>query len=195
MRQILMRRRSEVQHAPGLAQQVDCARLSREANETSMEFLRQIEQSAVFSWVSQSGSLLGYPTILFLHTLGLATVAGLNAGIDLRVLGFAPKLPLGSLTRIFPVMWTAFAITAVSGTTLLLASASTKLVSPVFYIKMLFIALALTNMQLLKKRVLLDPLVDAKPLSGNARMLAITSLLLWIAATTAGRLMAYIGPS
>lgn len=158
-----------------------------------MDFLSQIEQSAFFTWVSQSGSLLGYPTILFLHTLGLATVAGLNAGIDLRILGFAPKLPLASLTPFFPVIWTAFAVTATSGTLLLLADASTKLASPVFYVKMLFVAFALMTMQRLKTRVFLDPLADTKPLSTNAKMLSVTSLIFWIAATTAGRLMAYVG--
>ena len=36
---------------------------------------------AVMDWVRESGSLLGYPAILFLHTIGLATVAGLNGAI------------------------------------------------------------------------------------------------------------------
>jgi hypothetical protein len=57
---------------------------------------------------------------------------------------------------------------------------------------MLFIAAALTNLHLLKKHVFLDPLVDTKPLSAKAKMLAVTSLVLWIGATTTGRLMAYL---
>jgi hypothetical protein len=39
-----------------------------------------------------------------------------------------------------------------------------------------------------------DPQVDAQPLSSQARLLAATSLIFWVGATTAGRLMAYIGP-
>jgi hypothetical protein len=31
-------------------------------------------------------------------------------------------------------------------------------------------------------------------LPGNARVLAVASIVFWIAATTAGRLMAYLGP-
>ena len=54
-----------------------------------MDFIIQLQHSAVMDWVRESGSLLGYPAILFLHTIGLATVAGLNGAIDLRLLGVA----------------------------------------------------------------------------------------------------------
>ena len=157
-----------------------------------MEFIKQLEQSGFVTWVREGGSLWGYPAVLFLHTIGLATVAGVNAGINLRILGFAPKVPLSPLRKLFPLIWTAFGATALSGTILLLTDATAKLSSPVFYIKMLFIAAALTNLHLLKKHVFLDPLVDTKPLSMKAKTLAVTSLVLWIGATTTGRLMAYL---
>jgi hypothetical protein len=159
-----------------------------------MEFISQLQHSAVMDWVRESGSLLGYPTILFLHTLGLATVAGLSGAIDLRVLGIASRIPLASLTRFFSFIWVAFAVTAISGVTLLIADAETKLASPVFYIKLVFIILALINLQLLKTRVFANPDADRLPMTSQAKLLAITSLFLWVAATTAGRLMAYIGP-
>lgn len=145
-------------------------------------------------WVRESGSLLGYPAILFLHTLGLATVAGLNGAIDLRLLGVASRIPLTSLTRFFPFIWAAFGVTALSGVTLLIADAETKLASPVFYVKLAFIILALINLQLLKTRVFANPDVDRVPITSQAKVLALSSLILWVAATTAGRLMAYIGP-
>jgi len=157
-----------------------------------MDFLLRLQESSFSQWVSQSGSLWGYPTILFLHTLGLGTVAGLNAGIDLRLLGFGRQLPLGSLKRFFPVMWIGFAVIAASGLALLIADATTKLAQPVFYVKMLFVALALVNMHLIKTRIFQDPLLDARPLASQARLLSISSLFFWVAATTAGRLMAYI---
>jgi hypothetical protein len=59
---------------------------------------------------------------------------------------------------------------------------------------MLFVALALINLQLLKKRVFTDPGMDTNPISTQAQMLAWSSLLFWVAATTTGRLMAYITP-
>jgi len=64
----------------------------------------------------------------------------------------------------------------------------------VFYVKMVFVALALINLHLLKKRVFTDPGLDTQPLSAQAKVLALSSLLFWVGATTAGRLMAYITP-
>jgi len=159
-----------------------------------MEFILQLQHSSVMDWVRESGSLLGYPTILFLHTLGLATVAGLNGAIDLRLLGVGAKVPLSSLTRFFPFIWLAFGLTAVTGVILLIADAEAKLASPVFYVKLVFIVLALVNLNLLKRRVFADPNVDTHPLTSQARMLALSSLVFWVGATTAGRLMAYLGP-
>ena len=43
------------------------------------------------TWVRESGSIWAFPTILFMHTLGMSIVAGGNAVIDLVLLGFWPK--------------------------------------------------------------------------------------------------------
>jgi hypothetical protein len=159
-----------------------------------MDFILRLQHSAIMDWVRESGSLWGYPAILFLHTIGLATVAGLNGAIDLRLLGIAEKIPLGSLTRFFPFIWAAFGVTAASGLTLLIADAESKLASPVFYVKMVFIILALINLHLLRTRVFNNAELDTRGIPAQARLLSISSLVLWVAATTAGRLMAYIGP-
>jgi hypothetical protein len=47
---------------------------------------------------------------------------------------------------------------------------------------------------MLKTHVFRDPLIDKAPLSAKAKMLALTSLIFWLGAITAGRLLAYIGP-
>jgi hypothetical protein len=157
-----------------------------------MEFAQQLQSTAFARWVGESGSLWGYPTILFLHTLSLATLAGLSSTIDLRILGLAPAVRLAPMTRFYPAMWAAFGVSALSGLALLVADATTKLFQTVFWVKLSFVLLAVVMMQIVKARVLADPLVDERPLASNARMLAVVSLFFWIAATTAGRLIAYI---
>ena len=157
-----------------------------------MEFAQQLQQTALARWIGESGALYGYPLLLFLHTLGLASIAGLNAGISLRILGVAPGLTLAPMVRCYPMMWLAFAITVVSGLGLLIQDAVTKLGQPVFYVKLLLVALGVVNMQIMKTRVFGDPNLDRAPFSSTARMLAVTSLLLWIGATIAGRLIAYL---
>ncbi|HYR84843.1 MAG TPA: hypothetical protein VE422_12255 [Terriglobia bacterium] len=159
-----------------------------------MEFFHYLEQTGFAAWIRESDSIWAYPTILFLHTIGLSIVVGINSAIDLRILGLAPRLPLEPLERLFPLMWVGFWVNAASGTLLLIADASTKLANPVFYIKMGFIALAIIDVFVIRKRVFRDPLVDKRPLTANAKILAAVSLSLWLGAITAGRLMAYLGP-
>jgi hypothetical protein len=158
-----------------------------------MDFLIRIEQSGFSTWVRSSGSILSYPLILFLHTVGLAMVAGINAAIDLRILGFAPRMRLSPMEKFFPFIWTGFAINAATGVVLLAANATTKAVSGVFWIKMVLITLAVIDMVVIRRKVFRDPLVDKRPVPSNGRMLALASLFLWAAAITTGRLMAYIG--
>jgi hypothetical protein len=53
--------------------------------------------------------------------------------------------------------------------------------------------MAVTDMQLIRKRVFHHPLVEKGLATPTDRKLALVSLLLWIGAITAGRLMAYVG--
>jgi hypothetical protein len=159
-----------------------------------MDFLRLIEQSSFSQWVTGSSSVLAFPTILLFHTIGMGVVVGISAGIDLRILGLAPALPLAPMERFFPLLWIGFWVNAVTGVILLAADATTKATNPDFYVKMAFIALAVINLRILRNRVFRDPLIDKKPLTSEAKLLAITSIIFWLGAITAGRLMAYVGP-
>src|SRR5678815_3610105 len=107
-------------------------RSTHEESAQRMDFLLRLEQSGFATWVREGGTIWGYPFILFCHTLGLGTLAGVNGSMDLRILGFAPQVPLAPLKRFFPLLWGAFALTAASGSALLVADATTKLASPVF---------------------------------------------------------------
>ena len=46
-----------------------------------MALLASFEQNALSVWVRESPSLLAFPFILWLHTLGLAMLAGIHVGI------------------------------------------------------------------------------------------------------------------
>jgi hypothetical protein len=160
-----------------------------------MDFLVWLESSGFSSWVRESSSIWAYPFVLFLHTMGLATLVGSSAVVDLRILGVASRVPLAPLQRLFPFMWWGFALNLISGATLLAADATTKATNPVFYVKMVLVAIGLVTIRLLRNRVFGNSAAsDSNPLPSNAKLLAIASLVIWIGATTAGRLMAYIGP-
>jgi hypothetical protein len=159
-----------------------------------LEFFSHLEQTAFFAWVRESRSLLAYPGILLLHTLGMAVVVGLIGGIDLRILGFAPALPLAPMRKFLPLMWTALAVNAVTGVILLAADATTKLANPDFFIKMGFILLAVILQRMINARVFQEPAMDLATLPRHAKVLAASSLVCWLGAITAGRLLAYVGP-
>ena len=157
------------------------------------DFFLKIEESGLAQWVRESDSLFAYAGILLAHTIGMGVVVGINATIDLRILGLAPKLRLRSLEKFFPVFWIGFWINAITGAILLAIHATKLMVNPDFYIKLAFIALALINLRLLRKHVFADPLIDQAPLSMKAKVLGITSMLFWLGAIACGRLLAYLG--
>ena len=158
-----------------------------------MEILSAIENSGFGIWVRESGSLWSYPTILFLHSLGLSFLVGMNVIVDLRVLGVASRLPIAPLEGLFPVMWFGFWINTASGVALLVADASTMLVSAVFWVKMACIVAAVISMVLVRRLLFRSPRAESDP-PFTVKLLAVSSLVLWTGAITAGRLTAYFGP-
>src|SRR6185503_4217509 len=124
----------------------------------------------------------------------MALCVGVNASINLRILGFAPGIKLAPLQRLLPILWLGFTINAITGTLLVMQDASTKLRNPDFYMKMVFIAFALVILRMTQKKVFGDPAIDKGSFPSNAKVLAVLSLFFWMAAITAGRLLAYVGP-
>lgn len=156
-----------------------------------MNFLDAIENLGISTWVRESPSKFAYPTVLLLHVIGMGIVAGVSSVISLRLLGFSPKTPVQPLERMYPLMWVGFWVNAVTGTGLLLASATKRLVDPTFYIKMVFIFAGVAVLQLTRNRVFRSLGPDGS-LPQNARALAWAGLICWLGAITAGRLLAYI---
>jgi len=158
-----------------------------------MDIFTSLEQSGFGTFVRESPSLLAYPTFLFLHTVGLGLLVGASAAVDLRILGFGRGTALLPMDKFFPVIWVGFWISAISGAALWTADAATWSKDVVFYIKMAFVVLGMLQMRVIRSRVFRAPGVSESHLPPNGKAFAIASLVLWIAAITAGRLTAYIG--
>lgn len=161
-----------------------------------MSTLLWLSRTAPAIWARESESIWAYPTILFLHTLGLGLLVGFTTVVDFRVLGFASNVPLAPMRRLFRFIWAGFWINALSGTALLIM-APAKLLNPAFIVKMTCIALGVGDMIWLKRAAFGAFLSSRdgvpRPAPVSARLLAAASLALWAGAITAGRLMAYIG--
>jgi hypothetical protein len=159
-----------------------------------MDFAQWLENTGFSVWVRESPRIFAFPTVLLLHTIGMALCVAVSAGINFRILGFAPSLKLSPLARLFPILWLGFWMNAITGTILVMQDATNKLFNIDFYLKMVFIALAVVALRMIRKQVFLNPEVDKTPLPGNVKTLAVLSLFFWIGAITCGRLLAYVGP-
>lgn len=142
-------------------------------------------------WLLGSNSIWAYPTVLTLHTFGMMVLVGACAVLDLRLLGFGRGIPLDSMQTLFRVMWGGFWLNLVTGSMLFAADATKRGTSTIFMVKLSLIALGVITIVLIKRDVYGKSPVPVT-VSGTAKLLAIASLLVWGAAITAGRLLAYI---
>jgi hypothetical protein len=159
-----------------------------------MAFLEWLESLSYSTWVRESPSLWAFPALLFVHTLGMALVAGGSAVISMALLGFWPKAALKPLERMYPVMWFGFFINLFTGVSIFLKDASIYGRNFDLYVKLVFVAVGVALITITRKQVFGNPALDSGPVPGKAKMLAWASLICWFCAIVSGRLIAYVGP-
>jgi hypothetical protein len=157
-----------------------------------MNFFTWLQETPFAHWVASDPSLLAYPTILTLHTVGLAIVVGTCVVMDLRLLGIAGDVPLNAQEPAPRLEWTGFLVNAATGIALFTTDAEHKAMQMVFFIKLSLIFLALAVYVRLRKLVFTSAAPNAALISREVKTLALLSLILWTGATVAGRLMAYL---
>ena len=156
-----------------------------------VELLTFLEENALSVFIREFPSVFGFPTILFLHTLGLAMVAGVSIALDFWILrgsAATASLHLLGLTR---TMWAGFGINLLSGIALLLAYPAKALTNWVFYLKMALVLVAVYIATRINRELSANGGVAALTAGFDARRWAIASLLTWAAAIVTGRLLAY----
>ena len=156
-----------------------------------MSFFHRLQDSAFTDWFLGSPSIWTYPTVLTLHTVGMAILVGASFVINLRVLQVSGLIPLHRLQPLYRFIWVGFAINLASGLILFVTEAADRIVDPVFYIKMGSIAVALVLVVVVKRRSIY-PAGAPQVASVQTRSLAAASLGMWTIAIVAGRLMAYL---
>ena len=155
------------------------------------QFLQAIEATGFSTWLRESESPFAFYFILLFHTFGLALLVGPSVVVDLRLLGVAPLIPLAPMRKFFRIMWTGLAINAATGVLLVIAYPTKSLTNLDFYIKLSIIALAVWVMLRLQREVFGGPGLSEEEMVARGAALAKYSLVLWFAAITAGRLLAY----
>lgn len=155
-----------------------------------LSWLAGFEQNALSVWVRESPSLFAFPFILWLHTLGLAMLAGINVGLDAWLLG-RRTVPAFDLRNLYRIMWLGFGINALSGLVLLAAYPAKALTNWVFFAKLAMVVLALAVLQRIKGEIAITAGAAERAVGPRVRQLAWASLVLWAGTILAGRLLAY----
>src|SRR6187401_3061749 len=135
--------------------------------------------TALSIWLRESPSLWAFPFVLILHTVGLAFLVGANVALDARVLGLAADVPPTTLRRYDVVMWAGFWVNAVSGVLLLIAYPTKALTNPLFYLKLLLIAVGLVLANAIRGYVFGGAVGAGATAPRRLRVLAAASLAIW----------------
>ncbi len=150
-----------------------------------------LEGSAFATWVREAPTIWAFATILTLHTFGMGVLVGASAVLSLRLLGVGGTVPLVPLRILFRVVWVGFWVNLVTGTMLFTADATTRGVQGLYFTKLLFVAVGVACVILIERRVY-SANTDPPVVSATAKRLAFLSLVAWVVAITAGRLLAYV---
>ncbi|MEQ1885829.1 MAG: DUF6644 family protein [Bryobacteraceae bacterium] len=157
-------------------------------------FLSWLQTSFLGHAMRESG-VWTYGVVNLLHILSVATLFGSILILDLRLLGVWKKIDLVSLTTpIVPVSGAGFLIATLTGVGLLATKATEYDGNPFFYIKFPAIALGLVNVAILTRTEAWQQHRVRKLTPGEEAKFARcggVSLLCWLAAITAGRMIGY----
>ena len=142
-------------------------------------FLETIERSGLSTWIRESESAFAYYFVLVIHNIGLALLVGTCGVLGARLLGFVPELPFAPLRRFFTIIWIGFWLNVVSGMFLLLAYPTKALTNPLFYVKLVLVAVGVWTLRRIERE------------AEVGRSLALWMLGSWLGVLTAGRALAY----
>ena len=157
-----------------------------------MTFLLWLEATWISTWIREAPTVWAFPFVLFLHTLGLAIVAGLSVAVNIWVIAHVARFAARPVETLYPVIWIGFSINLASGLLLLVAYPTKALTDPVFYAKLLLIAAALVELEWLRPRLLGATSKGAVwPADLRTRVIAACAIVAWVGAVFAGRMLAY----
>lgn len=158
-----------------------------------MPVFEWLEASSLAIWVGES--LWGYPIMLATHAIGLAIVVGIFVMLDLRMLRIIRGVSFNAFLGLYRLAWIGFIFNTLSGTALFTSQATTFVASAPFLIKisavLAGVILGVLIQGRLKARVAVWDAAGTN-IEASAKVLATLSLVCWIGAIFAGRLIAYL---
>ena len=153
-------------------------------------YLEWLQDLPFSMWIAGSESLLSFPLVLFLHSVGMGLSAGAAYVVCLRLVGVGRPLPVSSLRVFFKIFWGGFFLNLVTGSILFAAHATTTGYVPMYYAKLTLIAVGMVLSVPIRKFV--DGGTSDGVIPSRVKGLAVLSLFVWTGVITTGRLIAYV---
>ena len=141
-----------------------------------------------YSWI--------WPTCETLHFVGLALLIGNVGVLDLRLLGALKRLPVAPLNRLIRWGVLGFVINLLTGLVFFVGAPSQYVANIAFAFKLIFMALAAVNLAVFNLSGIartVDALGPGDDAPASAKVIAATSLFLWVGVMFWGRMLPFIG--
>ncbi|MDO6568912.1 DUF6152 family protein [Alteromonas sp. 1_MG-2023] len=164
----------------------DVSKSGKVNSQSVMSTLYKLEDSKVGQTISSTQ--WGYPIVLSLHAIGMATMVGIALMLTLRVLGFASVIPVTAMASYWNVALIGFGINLVSGVALFCGNASELYFNWAFRIKILLVIAGLV----LTWWLVTICIKQTDKISTKHKKLAAIGIVSWVAAIIAGRLIGYM---
>lgn len=137
--------------------------------------------------------MLGFPSLIALHSVGMAIVVGLSLMVTLRLSGMLTAIDGELVPRLLHIAVWGFTLNLVTGLLIFITRGPEYIASLIFLIKMLLVIISAAILFWLRRRLLLNASGAGAPaIDRTAKNLSLVATVLWFAAVIAGRLIAYL---
>ena len=156
-----------------------------------MSLLAYLESTAFADWVLIS--MLGFPTLIALHSVGMGVAVGLSLIAALRLNGVLVGMKATLLPRLLTVAVYGFWLNLVTGLALFVSRGTDYISSAIFLLKMFLVIVSAAILFRLRRRVGAAALLaGGEHADGTTRRLAVVVSVTWFGAVATGRLIAYL---
>jgi hypothetical protein len=148
------------------------------------------------SWAARGGVPWIWPLCETLHFMGMAMLVGVVGFLDLRLIGMGKGLPIAPISGLLPWGIAGFLLNLATGFVFYAGDPLQYSVNPAFRLKMLFVVLAGLNVLVFYAtglRRTVDAVGAGEDAPFAARLLAATSLFLWVGVMYWGRMLPFVG--
>ena len=156
-----------------------------------MDFLTYLEASAFSQWVLTS--MLGFPTLIALHSVGMGVAVGLSFVVTLHLndifTGFREQL----IARFLDVAIWGFTLNLITGIALFISRGTDYISSWVFLVKMLLVVVSAIFLFWLRGHLRQFELsIESSGSDRIAKSMSMITTVTWFGAVVTGRLIAYL---